>query len=168
MRRPVLHHVEMARVRDGVMASDETFGPNGMFMFKRERGHKTELKVISSDGGGWEHVSVSTETRCPTWDEMNFIKDLFWGDDECVMQLHPPRSDWVNNHQYCLHLWRPIGAEIPRPPSEFVGVKSGEPHAPAVADAARICRFATLLVDAKENGMGGRCIRVPIFDILEP
>jgi hypothetical protein len=23
------------------------------------------------------------------------------------MQLHPPRSIWVNTHNFCLHLWRP-------------------------------------------------------------
>jgi len=172
MRRPVLHQVEMARVRGGRMGSDETFGPNGMFMFRRERGHKTELKVISSDGGGWEHVSVSTETRCPTWEEMDFIKGMFWDDDECVMQLHPPRSEWVNNHQYCLHLWKPIGDDIPRPPSEYVGVKNSKKpvESPIImaADAADIIRLARMLVDAKDNGMDGRCVLIPYHDVKKP
>ena len=65
------------------------------------------LTVIFSDGEGWEHVSVSTRGRCPNWDEMVFVKNLFWGPDDVVMQLHPPQSAYVNNHPHCLHLWRP-------------------------------------------------------------
>ncbi len=84
-----------------------------------------QLHVIVSDAMPpeypWEHVSVSTRNRCPNWPEMDFIKRLFWDDDECVMQLHPPRSDHVNCHPHCLHLWRPVNAEIPRPPSILVG-----------------------------------------------
>ncbi len=49
------------------------------------------------------------------------IKDLFWGDSETVMQLHVPAADHVNDHPYCLHLWKPINQDIPRPPSYTVG-----------------------------------------------
>jgi hypothetical protein len=80
------------------------------------------LRAIASDGLGWEHVSVSTETRCPTWDEMEFIRELFWRDDETVMQLSVPRADHINQHPYCLHWWRPIGLDIPRPDAILVGV----------------------------------------------
>jgi len=73
------------------------------------------IHAIASCEMGWEHVSVSVFDRCPTWQEMCFIKDMFWDDDDCVMQLHPPKADWVNNHPFTLHLWRPIGVEIPRP-----------------------------------------------------
>jgi len=54
---------------------------------------------------------------------MCFVKELFFLPSECVMQLHPPEADYVNNHAYCLHLWRPIGEAIPRPPADFVGNK---------------------------------------------
>jgi hypothetical protein len=78
------------------------------------------LRVIASHGLGWEHVSVSLPSRCPTWEEMCFIKDIFWGEDECVMQLHPPKKNYVNNHNYCLHLWKPIDIQIPQPPQIMV------------------------------------------------
>jgi hypothetical protein len=81
------------------------------------------LTVIFSDGEGWEHVSVSTRGRCPNWDEMRFIKDLYWSADDVVMQLHPGRAEYVNNHPYCLHLWRPQGQTIPTPPPLLVGVR---------------------------------------------
>lgn len=81
------------------------------------------LRVLASSGEGWEHVSVSLPTHCPNWPEMSFVKDLFWDEYECVMQLHVPKSDHVNHHPYCLHLWKPIGVEIPRPNSILVGPK---------------------------------------------
>jgi len=89
---------------------------------------RRELRVIASLGDAnedipWEHVSVSLPNRCPNWDEMDFIKNLFWDGEEAVMQLHPPRSAWINNHPYCLHLWRPMDGKIPLPPSIAVGVK---------------------------------------------
>src|SRR5580765_4301097 len=80
------------------------------------------LKVIASDGEGWDHVSVSLKHRTPTWDELEFIRALFFRDDETVMQLHVPREDHVNVHPFCLHLWRPNdGREIPRPRALLVG-----------------------------------------------
>jgi hypothetical protein len=81
------------------------------------------LRCCASDGYKWEHVSVSTHDRIPTWEEMCFIKDLFWDAEDTVIQFHPPKSEYVNQHPYTLHLWRPIGAEIPRPDSILVGIK---------------------------------------------
>lgn len=81
--------------------------------------------VIASNGGGWDHVSVSPcsrkRQRCPTWEEMCAIKDMFFAPEECVMQLHPAKSQYVNDHPFCLHLWRPNGGvAIPTPPRSFV------------------------------------------------
>lgn len=112
--------LEACRVTTGQYASDKSFGFNGAFFVPV---FGLTLKVICSDGSGWDHVSVSRPDRCPTWEEMAEIKSLFFDDHECVMQLHPPKSDYVNNHSYCLHLWRPQAAVIPRPPSEFVGAR---------------------------------------------
>ena len=81
------------------------------------------LRCIVSSGMGWDHVSVSRSSRCPNWPEMDFVKHRFFKDDEVAMQLHVPASDHINNHPYCLHLWRPHDAEIPRPPAIMVGVK---------------------------------------------
>ncbi len=79
-----------------------------------------QLKVIASWGSGWDHVSVSTSKRPPTWREMCVVRRLFFRDDETAMQLHPPLVDHVNIHPNCLHLWRPQGVEIPRPPQWMV------------------------------------------------
>lgn len=111
------------RVRKGQWATTPENGNNGLFFVPGAR-QGDVLRVIASDGEGWEHVSVSMPNRCPTWAEMCRVKDLFWSDSDCVVQFHPPRSDWVNNHQYCLHLWRPIDADLPRPPALMVGIAS--------------------------------------------
>ena len=98
----------------------------GIFNFLRDR---VILRIVSSHDPEWEHVSVSAKEtvkrggRCPTWEEMCWVKDLFWDPEEVVMQLHPPKSEWVSNHRYCLHLWRPVQLEIPKPPAIYVGIK---------------------------------------------
>lgn len=79
------------------------------------------LHIVASVGEGWEHVSVSRVNRCPNWPELEHVKRLFFRDDETAMQLHVPAAAHINMHPYCLHLWRPIGVEIPRPPGWMIG-----------------------------------------------
>lgn len=111
------------RVRSGYMGNDDSVGNCGLFEFVAKLGG-VRFRAIASDGMGWEHVSVSRPDRIPSWDEMCWIKSLFWDDGDCVVQYHPPRAEWVNNHSRCLHMWRPVGVELPRPPQILVGVQS--------------------------------------------
>ena len=75
---------------------------------------------VCSNGGGWDHVSVSGNRRCPYWNEMCDAKDIFFRKDECCVEYHPAEKDYVNVHPYCLHIWRPQGRTIPKPPKIFV------------------------------------------------
>jgi len=115
------HVPEKYRLKTGGMGSDESYGNNGVFIIPLIRSPirsfkaKNPLITQASDGMLWEHVSVSVAGRCPTWPEMCFVKSLFWDAEDCAMQLHVPESEWVNLHPYVLHLWRPIGVELPRP-----------------------------------------------------
>ena len=109
------------RVRSGVAASTDENGNNGCFALPLKHGQA--VMVVASDGMGWEHVSVSRRDRCPTWDEMCQVKAMFWDDEDCVVQYHPPKRDYVNIHPYCLHLWRQVGIEFPQPDSLMVGPK---------------------------------------------
>lgn len=99
----------------GIVYSEDV---DGLYIIAR-RG--AVLRVIASDGLGWDHVSVSLAHRCPTWDEMEFVRGLFFRDDETAMQLSVPASDHISLHPYCLHWWRPQAEAIPRPPNELVG-----------------------------------------------
>lgn len=113
--------------------SDDSFGMYGAFSIPLE-GHGisvAECIVSAGDtpesviqGTDWEHVSVKVshkrngryETRVPTWEEMCRIKETFWKDTEAVIQIHPPKSDYVNCHPHVLHLWRPADGKLRLPP----------------------------------------------------
>lgn len=113
---------EQYRILKGVFKSSKEEGCNGLFRINSLKFNRV-LNVIASDGAGWEHVSVSIYDRTPTWEEMCFVKGLFWESSECVLQYHPPESEYVNNHEFCLHLWKPKDTNIPMPPSILVGLK---------------------------------------------
>lgn len=91
--------------------------------------------VIWSYGGGWDHVSVSPFKRriIPSWEDMSKLKEIFFRDDEAVIQIHPAKSEYVNNMPNCLHLWRYQG-DMLLPPAWMVGVRKGE----TLADALKI------------------------------
>lgn len=76
--------------------------------------------IVWSFGDGWDHVSIAYPNRCPTWDEMCKVKDLFFDKDETVVQFHPKKGEYVNLHPYCLHLWRQQGSEFELPAQRLV------------------------------------------------
>ncbi|MGN1383651.1 MAG: hypothetical protein ACI4W2_12635 [Eubacterium sp.] len=81
-----------------------------------KKGYK-KASVIWSNGMGWEHVSVSICTGgIPTWNDMCWLKDQFFHEDEAVVQFHPRKSKYVNIKENCLHLWRPTIVDLPEPP----------------------------------------------------
>jgi len=68
-------------------------GPNGLNV------------LIGREGGDW-HISLSTETRYPTWDE---LRDVCWALGPGVrFKLVIPTADdaYTNLHNYCLHVWQ--------------------------------------------------------------
>lgn len=131
----MFHVPERNRVENGKLASDASYGNNGYFLISY---NGALLHIIASDGEPmkyktelWEHVSVHieqpsytdkpNEIRTPTWDEMCFVKEMFWDEEDCVVQHHPKKSEYVNRHLHTLHLWRPVTQTIPTPPKFLVG-----------------------------------------------
>lgn len=78
------------------------------------------FRFICSWGGGWDHLSVSTARRCPTWEEMCIFKDMFFDENEACVEYHPAKKDYVNIWPYCLHIWKPQNVELPKPPTIYV------------------------------------------------
>ena len=76
--------------------------------------------VIFSWGDGWDHVSASYNNRCLTWEEMCLVKSIFFDENETVVQYHPSKENYVKNHPYTLHLWKPQKRKIPIPPKYMV------------------------------------------------
>lgn len=113
MKKKPPKKIEKYRIKKGPRGSDRSYGNNGAFEIPGPHGI---LTVIISDGMLWDHVSVSTPKRTPRWSEMCFIKNIFFEKFECVIQYHPPESDYINQHSHCLHLWRSQNFKIPMPP----------------------------------------------------
>lgn len=124
MKKRFCDLVETARITLGKFGSPHC-APFGMFLFEGLPSCAV-LQVIASDGYGWDHVSVSVpgEERCPTWEEMDWVKRKFWDDAEIVLQFHIHGEAKVNAHPYCLHLWKSHTARIHTPPSWMVGPPS--------------------------------------------
>lgn len=68
---------------------------------------------------GWEHVSINLKKRYPTWIEMCILKDIFFKEDECVVQFFPAKSK-NEDIPNCLHLWRNKNFESSFCPQSFV------------------------------------------------
>ena len=127
--RPFTTALEQYRIRRGHWLSNVNCGWCGAWRIPHE---DDTLLVVSSDGvdpggvdldaRGWEHVSVrvAVKERCPTWAEMCYVKDLFWANEECVIQFHPPGSNYVNRHHTTLYLWRLKDFTFPLPPEHLM------------------------------------------------
>jgi hypothetical protein len=133
MRRKPSRQLERCRIVSGPIKSDASYGNNGAFEIHvaAEGGAlDTILCVVASDGGDWDHVSVHAiggngYARCPTWEEMDYVRLLFFHPEEWVIQYHVPTDRNINVHKYTLHMWRPQGEKVPIPPSWMVGPKTG-------------------------------------------
>jgi hypothetical protein len=110
-----LRKAERHRIVNGKLASKDIDGWNGDFLVPLEGGI---WHVRISDGWGWRHLSVtSAQTRdLPSWQVMCRLKEMFFSDDSWVVQFHPPKSENINDHPYCLHLWESLETPVPTPP----------------------------------------------------
>lgn len=93
------------------------YGDSGNFMLDIPA---RDLRILASNGGGWDHVSISTATRTPTWEEMEWVKRELFAYEDLVMQVHVPVAEHKNCHPFCLHMWRPQNETIPKPPAYMV------------------------------------------------
>lgn len=57
--------------------------------------------------GLWHHVSVAGQHRLPSWKQLLEVKAIWMG-DVLAVQVLPPKAQYVNYHEHCLHLWRRI------------------------------------------------------------
>lgn len=104
---------------------------SGCFLVPKKNTQKPKFFVVATNGtelaaAGWDHVSVTVidEKRTPTWEEMCYIKSLFWEPEDCVVQFHPRESQYVSMHPFALHLWKNIEVQFPEPDPLFVGIKT--------------------------------------------
>lgn len=67
---------------------------------------------------GW-HFSISRQDRNPTWEEQRDTRYELIPDDVYMVQILPPKSEYVNEHKFCFH-WHEAGPK-------FFDVKTGRP-----------------------------------------
>ena len=90
--------------------------PNGWTRVRQDshgaayRSTKTQATAICSvdleaDGKRWVHLSVAHPNRLPTYQELSEARDVFLGEEARCIQVFAPKSEHVNIHKYCLHLW---------------------------------------------------------------
>ena len=123
LREMYSREVEDGRFLKGSMAT-EPGSPYGLFRIKlKMKIQSVSVKVMVGDGMGWDHVSVSVvnRPRCPSWEEMSKVRDLFFDPKATVIQIHPSVHDYVNDHPYCLHLWHCQTQQVPTPAPIMVG-----------------------------------------------
>lgn len=126
MRKKFSPEVEEGRNRSPSVFGTSTGNTYGVFRLRGPTGQL--LSIVVGDATGalqqglppWDHVSVSTANRTPTWEEMNWVKDQFFEEEECVIQFHPPRSKYINCNPHVLHLWRQDNVEFVLPPAKMV------------------------------------------------
>ena len=125
MKSHVPLSLTQCRIREGQYASGDSYGMMGAFRLISPKGELLLALSSGTEGNGnktgWEHVSVSARGRAPIWEEMVFVKNMFWEDHEMAVQYHPPKSEYVNFHPFTLHIWRAVEMSIPMPPSMLVG-----------------------------------------------
>lgn len=106
---------------------------------------------------GWEHASIAYlhKKKLPDWNIMCRLKDLFWTEDECCVQYHPAKEDYVNMHEYTLHIWKPYLDTLPKPPSIMVGFKDVNPEQMSVISKLFINSMTPQerIAYAKEKGL---------------
>lgn len=127
MRATLSREMEAGRVWNQALRDNPGSGPQGDFVVAP---FGQRMTIVASDTRdweasgfalpAWEHVSVSLRHRCPTWAEMEWVRDQFWEPEATVLQFSVPRSKHISHHPYCLHLWRPVGIAVPLPPSTTV------------------------------------------------
>lgn len=85
---------------------DEEFGVDGRSYRSTITGETTILSVaVELDGKRWLHFPTVGTERPVDWRELVRRKELFLGAESRAIQVLAPRSEWVNIHPYCLHLF---------------------------------------------------------------
>ncbi|MBC7340853.1 MAG: hypothetical protein H5U02_00100 [Clostridia bacterium] len=61
--------------------------------------------IVGRSDAGW-HLSISHPDRYPTWDEIKEARYLLVPDNVTMAMLLPPKTEYVNVHKNCFHLWQ--------------------------------------------------------------
>jgi hypothetical protein len=60
--------------------------------------------LVSQDNGLW-HLSISTPSASPSYEEIKAARYKYIPNDVTMAQIFPPKEEFVNIHPFCHHLW---------------------------------------------------------------
>lgn len=66
---------------------------------------KGDLRIIIGVEDGKWHISLSTASRLPIYAEMKYLRYELLPDDCYMAMIFPPKAEFVNVHEFTLHLW---------------------------------------------------------------
>ncbi len=69
--------------------------------------------IVSQQKAGW-HLSISRPERLPIWEEVRDARYELVPDEATMALLLPPRSEYVNVHDFCLQMYEIPGEYIER------------------------------------------------------
>lgn len=123
--------------RNHPLATRPNSGEDGMFIFDGPCG--AELVCLAASGknweanglpgAAWEHVSVVCRraNRPANQLEVQAVIDRFWTPEDMVMQFHWPLAEGQHLDPLVVHLWAPIGFDVPCPPAPSLKERRTDP-----------------------------------------
>ena len=83
----------------GIMTETQSFlSPDGLSVIKSVD--------VGGKFGPILHVSCARKMNKPTWNEVEALKNLFFGEEGEAMIILPPKSNPIGFHPYCIHIWQ--------------------------------------------------------------
>ena len=79
----------------------------GMVRFQNRTERLAVLLSVGEyeDTRRWLHFSMTSGVAVPSWDQLVRAKEAILGSESKAIQVIAPRSEWVNIHGKCLHLF---------------------------------------------------------------
>lgn len=94
------------------------------------------LRVLASvdeiGGAEWLHISASRRSRVPDYKDLQLVQRALIKFDAPSYQVFPRVAEHVSNHDFCLHLWTPLGAD---PFPDLLGERIANVGIPGVSHA---------------------------------
>lgn len=96
--------------QEAAQAWSESVSPLGWPMWQKDAPDGRLTVLITREPAGragrmlW-HLSISHPARYPSWDEIHGARYDLLPEDITVAMLLPPKSEYVNFHAHCFHLW---------------------------------------------------------------
>jgi hypothetical protein len=86
-------------------------------MWVNERAHRSLIWSVAKEADDrlWLHISIASPDKLPAWAELVAAKEWIAGTERYGYQVVPPRSRYVNQHEFAVHVFVPVEGEPPLP-----------------------------------------------------